>query len=30
MNQLLEKILEQERFEDLFQPATAEELEASC
>ncbi|MHA1883074.1 MAG: hypothetical protein ACTSUO_08520 [Candidatus Thorarchaeota archaeon] len=28
MNQLLEKILEQEDFEELFQPATAEELEA--
>ncbi|MHA1883076.1 MAG: hypothetical protein ACTSUO_08530 [Candidatus Thorarchaeota archaeon] len=28
MNQLLEKILEQEDFEELFQPATAEELKA--
>ncbi|MHA1883077.1 MAG: hypothetical protein ACTSUO_08535 [Candidatus Thorarchaeota archaeon] len=28
MNQLLEKILEQEDFEELFQPATAKELKA--
>jgi len=28
MNQLLEKILEQDEFEELFQPLSDEELEA--